>query len=1107
MNLQDFCELYSQHPGINKTISLLEKKQFRLYLEGLSSSASNVFWSSLYNKIKKPILLIINDAEKAAYAYNDIVKILGKEQVSFLPSAYKKAPKNLKTEPANEILRADSLNKFTSTKPFVVISCAGGITEKVASTAALNQQRIQLKDNTSISMDSIVEMLETFKFTCVDFVYEPGQYSTRGSILDVFSYSNELPYRIDFFGDQIESIRTFDIEKQLSIEPQQEITLLPDLSETESQNATSIWNVIPSSTIVIIDNLSRLIKSSNAIYQDTLDHEIKHTNNPSVLHKLIKGDDAQNLIEKFGIIEYGSKNTTNTTNTLLFHQESQPLFHKNFDIISENLTKYSDLGYKLYISSDSKKQTDRIAAIFKDKEDSILFEPILNTVHEGFIDHDLKLCCYTDHQIFDRFHKFSLRSDIARTGKAAMTLKELNQFQIGDYVVHIDHGIGKFGGLLRTSMNGKPQEVIKITFQNNDAIYVSIHNLHRISKYKGKDGTPPRIHKLGGTQWERTKEKTKAKVKDIARDLIMLYAKRKSQKGFQFTEDSYLQQELEASFIYEDTPDQSKSTASIKEDMQSEMPMDRLICGDVGFGKTELAIRAAFKAATDGKQVAILVPTTVLALQHFKTFCERLKDFPVRIEYLSRAKKAKEVKEITKDLSEGKIDILIGTHKIVGKSIKFADLGLLIIDEEQKFGVTIKEKLKALKTNVDTLTLTATPIPRTLQFSLMGARDLSILTTPPPNRYPIFTEITTFDDMLIKDAILHEMDRNGQVFFINNRVQNLSIIAERLQRLIPDVRIAIAHGQMPTKDLEETIIDFIDYEYDVLLATTVVESGIDIPNVNTIIINNANHFGLSALHQLRGRVGRSNRKAYCYLITPEMSLLSDDARRRLNAIETFSDLGSGFNIAMQDLDIRGAGNILGSEQSGFITDLGYETYQKILAEALKELRDDEFQDLFENHKHTSFMTECNIESDLELLFPAYYIENISERMSMYRELDHIKEENGLNAFKNRLIDRFGKLPQEAEDLLTIMKARWIAQKLGIERLVLKNNRIFAYSISNENNHYGGSQELGKIIAYIQQNHTSTKVSIKDDRCSFTIKNINSANDALKLLQNIDSISI
>jgi len=807
-------------------------------------------------------------------------------------------------------------------------------------------------------------------------------------------------------------------------------------------------------------------------------------------------------------MEWGDKSYFQAKITITFNTSPQPIFHKNFDLVSENLKNWLKEDYKIYILSDSSKQTDRIAAIFADRGDAITFQPVKNTLHEGFIDHDLSLLCYSDHQIFDRFHKYQLKTDKTRLGKVVMTLKELNQFQIGDYMVHVDHGVGTFGGLVRTNVNGKMQEMVKLIYKDDDIIFVSIHALHRISKYKGKEGEAPRINKLGSGAWERLKERTKTKVKDIARELIKLYAKRKAEQGFQYSPDSYLQHELEASFIYEDTPDQVKATADVKKDMESLLPMDRLVCGDVGFGKTEVAIRAAFKAVTDSKQVAILVPTTVLALQHYNTFKERLKEFPCTIEYLSRARTSKQSAEVLERLSNGQIDIVIGTHKLVSKSVKFQDLGLLIIDEEQKFGVTVKEKLKEMKINVDTLTMTATPIPRTLQFSLMGARDLSIINTPPPNRYPVQTEIHLFDEDVIREAIQIEMNRNGQVFFVNNRIQNIYVIENMIKRLVPGCRVAVGHGQMPANKLEEVIVDFIDYEYDVLVATTIIESGIDIPNVNTIIINNAQNFGLSDLHQLRGRVGRSNRKAYCYLIAPETSLLTPEAKRRLQAIETFAELGSGFNIAMQDLDIRGAGNMLGAEQSGFIADLGYETYQKILNEAVHELKDEEFADLYADERTEStasnvFVTDCQIDSDLEVLFSAVYIENVSERISLYRELDNIDNDAELLEFEKRLEDRFGKIPSEGLSLILVVRLRWLAMRLGIEKLVLKNETMTAFLVSNPQSPYYHSVPFGNLLRYMTTHPRKCQLRERNTRRSVVFSEVKTVEKAYEILNSIE----
>lgn len=1042
----------------------------------------------------------MDDEESAGYFYHDLAQLFGKERIAFFPTIYKNAHKRNTTDAANEILRTDTLNHLQSATPCIVVTYTDALMEKVVPPTTFESHRLNLEQGDTIDSETLTETLEKFGYEAVDFVYEPGQFSVRGSIVDIFSYTNELPYRIDFFGDDIESIRTFDIEKQLSIGEQTQITIVPNMQTTDGTQVT-LFEFMPSETLLLTNNFKSVRDRANQLYDDAL-IKANADNDASTLDiRLATGDILTDQAERFKTIEMGKPYFTGEN--IDFQTSPQPIFHKNFDLVSAQLSNYMTDGYTIYIASDSKKQTDRIAAIFDERGDRITFTPILKTVHEGFIDHDMRLCCFTDHQIFDRFHKFALRSDVARAGKVAMTLKELNQFKVGDYVVHIDHGVGIFGGLQTTLVNGKPQEVIKLIYKDNDIIFVSIHALHRISKYKSKEGEEPRINKLGTGAWERLKERTKSKVKDIARDLIKLYSQRAAQKGFAYSPDGYLQHELEASFLYEDTPDQQKATNDIKHDMESERPMDRLVCGDVGFGKTEVAIRAAFKAVTDGKQVAVLVPTTVLALQHYKTFSERLHDFPCKVEYLSRAKSAKQVKEIIGQLQNGQIDILVGTHKLVGKEVKFKDLGLLIIDEEQKFGVSTKERLKQLKINVDTLTLTATPIPRTLQFSLMGARDLSIINTPPPNRYPVMTEVTEWDDNVIREAIVCEIDRNGQVFFINNRIQNIYLLAEKLKKLVPDARIAVAHGQMPPADLEETVIDFINYDYDVLLATTVVESGIDMPNVNTIIVNKANMFGLSDLHQLRGRVGRSNRKAYCYLIAPPMKELTDDARRRLQAIETFSDLGSGFNIAMQDLDIRGAGNMLGAEQSGFIADLGYETYQKILNEAMQELRDEEFPDLLDDReKQRTYVSECQIECDLDVAFPADYIANVSERMTLYRELDNIDNEQALQAFEVRLIDRFGPIPSEAADLMRLLRLRWLAVQNGIERLALKNGRMTLYLITRDDSPYYKSEAFQRLINCISANPAHARLGERDGKRFASFFPVESVNEAWKIFEKL-----
>jgi len=1077
----------------------------------LSGSSSALVVASLFKANPHVHIIIRDDADDAAYYYNDLKQILSTEEVFFFPSSFKKAIKLSQLDAANDILRTEVLNRLANTSsPCLIVTYPESLMQKVVSAQTMKTRMLRMCVGENIGIDFVEEMLLEYGFEHVDFVYEPGQFSVRGSILDIFSYANELPYRCDFFGDEVESIRIFDIETQLSKEKITEIIIIPDLQSDTTSAHVSFFDFMAANTFFSFVNAGFVRERINLLYNEALvkANETEHTKKPTLSKTLITGDECIEKVQNFRIMEWCERNNFQTKTTIQFNTSIQPIFHKNFDLIAENLKQKQNEGYVLYMLSDSVKQTDRIAAIFTDRGDDIAFQPVKNTLHEGFIDHDLSILCYTDHQIFDRFHKYQLKTDKTRLGKVVMTLKELNQFQIGDYMVHVDHGVGTFGGLIRTNVNGKMQEMVKLVYKDDDIIFVSIHALHRISKYKGKEGEAPRINKLGSGTWERLKERTKSKVKDIARELIKLYAKRKAQHGFQFSPDSYLQQELEASFIYEDTPDQIKSTADVKKDMESLLPMDRLVCGDVGFGKTEVAIRAAFKAVTDSKQVAVLVPTTVLALQHYNTFKERLKDFPCTIEYLSRARSTKQTNEVMERMAKGEVDIVIGTHKLVGKSVKFKDLGLLIIDEEQKFGVTVKEKLKEMKVNVDTLTMTATPIPRTLQFSLMGARDLSIINTAPPNRYPIQTEIHLYDEDVIREAIQLEMNRNGQVFFVNNRIQNIYNIESMIRRLVPGCRVAVGHGQMPADKLEEIIVDFIDYEYDVLVATTIIESGIDIPNANTIIINSAHNFGLSDLHQLRGRVGRSNRKAFCYLLAPDLSLLTPEARRRLQALETFAELGSGFNIAMQDLDIRGAGNMLGAEQSGFIADLGYETYQKILNEAVHELKDEEFAELYaderaENTVSNVFVTDCQIDSDLEVLFSNEYIENVSERISLYRELDNILNEIELVEFEKRLEDRFGKIPSEGKSLLLVVRLRWVAMRLGIEKLVLKNERMTAFLVSNPQSPYYQSESFGKLLQFMTSHPRQCQLREQNMRRSVVFSEVKTVEKAFSILSEIN----
>ncbi len=1073
MELAEFYKRYNRHRQLQEFCQWGSATNLGApyALSGLNTSARALFLAAAYERLSKTFVVICDDEDKGIYLYNDLTKLTN--GVFYFPTSQKK-------DASNTILRTEVLDRLATQEKCFVVTSLESLVEKVPSRETLAQNTLTLATDECVEVDFVVETLLEYGFQQVDFVYTPGQFSLRGSIVDVFSFTSDYPYRIDFFGNTIDSIRTFDIEKQLSLDRVATITLVPDLQNESDATKVSVFNFFDSDeTLFFANNFQQLKSCAETLCDDENSAQ----------------DFAENL-SKFPLAEFRK-----TDDEPRFDIVPQPLFHKNFDLVAEKLSQLIVDGFQIFIASDATKQTDRIAAIFEEREDEITFTPIKNTLHEGFIDNDMRICCFTDHQIFDRFHKYNLKTDRVRNGKSALMLKELNQIQIGDYIVHIDHGIGRFGGLQKTEINGKEQEVIKLIYKNDDVIFVSIHGLHRISKYKGKEGETPAINKLGTGAWERMKERTKKKIKDIARDLIKLYAQRLTEKGFAFSPDSYLQQELEASFIYEDTPDQLKVTADVKQDMESEIPMDRLVCGDVGFGKTEIAIRAAFKAVCDSKQVAVLVPTTVLAFQHYKTFTERLKNFPCRIEYISRMRKPADVKKVIADTVAGKVDILIGTHRLIGKDVVFNDLGLLIIDEEQKFGVSVKEKLKQLKVNVDTLTLTATPIPRTLQFSLMGARDLSVITTPPPNRYPIATDIYTFDEAVIKHAIERELNRNGQVFFVHNRIQTIGRIKQQLQNLIPDLRIGVAHGQMPPEELEETILDFIDYEYDVLIATTVIESGVDIQNVNTIIINNAQSFGLTDLHQLRGRVGRGNRKAFCYLLSPPMKELTDDARRRLQAIENFSELGSGFNIAMQDLDIRGAGNMLGAEQSGFIADVGYETYQKILEEAVSELRDEEFSDL-QPEKPKDYVSDCFVESDLELLFPESYIENIAERMTLYRELDNATTEEQLDTFKRNLEDRFGALPQPSVDLLQMVRLRWLAKSLGFERLVLKREQMILYFVSNINSTYYKSETFGRVLRFIAENPHSCKLREQNNKRSMLIPAVKDVASAYNLLKKI-----
>jgi len=1100
LEIGNLRQLYQKHPQLNAGKLVLSETSDSLFLDGLTGSTVGLSLAHLFEETERDFVLIQDDAELAGYLYHDMVQLLGTDTVYYYPASFKRSLKYGRNDPGNTILRTEALSALRQKRKIVVVTYPDALLEKVVAVGELNEKTLDLHTGEQIDNAFVIELLLTFGFDRVDYVYEPGQFSVRGSLIDVYSWSHELPYRIDFFGDEVESIRTFEIENQLSKEQVTEIHIIPFTSE-ENEMAVPFTEYLHENSILAFSDFNYTCAKLKQLADDA-------TEIPK--EKLLNDIEFSLKSKAFQWIEFGRKAHSHKHSTLAFSTSPQDVFNKNFELVSQAFHRYTERGYQIFILSDSIKQIERLQAIFEDREEKINFTPIQKTLHEGFMDHELKIACFTDHQLFERYHKYNLRSEKARNGKLALSLKELVQFQFGDYVVHIDYGVGRFSGLFRTEVNGKMQEVIKIVYKDNDTIFVSIHNLHRISKYRGKEGEEPRINRLGSSSWATLKEKTKKKVKDIARDLIALYSKRKDEQGFCYSPDSFLQQELEASFAYEDTPDQTKATNDFKKDMESTRPMDRLICGDVGFGKTEVAIRAAFKAVTDNKQVAILVPTTVLALQHFKTFKKRLEEFPCKVDYLSRTRKAADVKDLLQELEEGKTNIVIGTHKLIGKNVKFKDLGLLIIDEEQKFGVSTKEKLRQMKVNVDTLTMTATPIPRTLQFSLMGARDLSIISTPPPYRYPIQTEVNSLNEELLKETIEYELGRSGQVFLINNRVQNLPEIEAMVHRAVPGVRSVTAHGQMEGEKLEKIIMDFMDYAYDVLICTTIIESGIDIPNANTIIINNAHQFGLSDLHQLRGRVGRSNRKAFCYLLAPPLNTLTPEARRRLQAIENFSELGSGFNISMQDLDIRGAGNMLGAEQSGFIADLGYETYQKILNEAVQELKDEEFSELYAGEEHAAdseglqtFVSDCSVESDLELLFPESYVPGSSERMTLYREMDNLESETDINAFETRLTDRFGPIPKVSSELIEVVRLRRIAKNLGMEKIALKNGQMFCYFVGNQQSIFYQSAAFDGIIRYAQNNMKNTKLREQNGKRSLVIKNIENIEKALvqlKLMQ-------
>ncbi len=1132
IQFSDLLPLYAAHPQVAALAHiLLEGKPALTHVDGLSASAAPVVFASLSRRKavpQRPMLFILNDEDEAAYFYHDLTQLLGDDSVLYYPSTYRRAVKYAQRDSANEILRTEVLERLAAEgsdgRLLYIVTHPAALSERVAPRKLVADKTLRIACGDSYDLTDLTKRLAELGFVRKDYVYEPGEYAVRGSILDIFSYASDYPFRIDFFGDEVDTIRTFEVQDQLSRERKDAVSIVPDTEQEAAQGGlVPFTDYLPPTTLLVVKDLAFVHDVIERTYsegfarqaqlaQDVPTSEMDEAAQTQQLRSdmlLITGETFLRGVASLQRVNIGRQPLGQAGAKLTFHTAAQPSFHKNFELARTQLSQLRADGYTLYILADSDKQTERLTDIFSEMGcGTDFFRPVTRTLHEGFSDADLKAALYTDHQIFDRFHKYNLKSDHARDAKMVLSLKELQQFQPGDYIVHMDHGVGRFAGLVRMpGSDGTMQEMIKITYRNDDAVYVSIHSLHKVSKYKGKDGEAPRITALGTGAWEKIKERTKKKIKDIARDLIKLYSQRKEEKGFAFSPDTFMQHELEAGFAYEDTPDQLKVTREVKADMESHRPMDRLVCGDVGFGKTEIAVRAALKAASDNKQVAVLVPTTVLALQHYKTFAKRLADFPVRVDYLTRARTAAQSKQIVRDLAEGKINILVGTHKLIGKSVKWHDLGLLIIDEEQKFGVAVKEKLRQLKVNVDTLTLSATPIPRTLQFSLMGARDLSVIQTPPPNRRPIQTEIHTFSHEIIAEAIGFEMSRNGQVYIVSNRISALESLAALVRRYVPDARVAVGHGQMPPDKLEEIITGFVNYDYDVLISTTIVENGIDVPNANTIIIDAAHHYGLSDLHQMRGRVGRSDRKAFCYLLAPPLAMLPDDARRRLQAIENFADLGSGIHIAMQDLDIRGAGNLLGSEQSGFIADLGYETYQKILAEAVTELKNDEFASLYADelkdaHKLTGdrFVDDCTIECDLHAYFPETYVPGATERMMLYRELDSLTSDTEIAAFRKRMEDRFGPLPPEGEELLRIVPLRVLARKAGAERLTLKNRRMTLSFVSNNASPFYQSDTFGRIIQYATTSYASCRLDERNGHRRMVVSDVTSVESALTVLR-------
>jgi transcription-repair coupling factor (superfamily II helicase) len=1116
LNVSNISSIFNSSAKIIQLAENITVPEKKVQIKGLVGSSLSFVIQALFEKSELPFLLLFNDKEEAAYYLNDLENLINDQDVLFYPSSYRRPYKIEETDNANILLRAEVLNRINSRKkPSIIVTYPEALFEKVVTRKELDKNTLKVAVADQISIDFINEVLFEYNFKRVDFVSEPGEFSVRGGIIDVFSFSNDNPYRIEFFGNEVDSIRTFDVETQLSLEKQKKISIIPNVENKFLQeNRESFLNYINSKTVLFVQETEMVLSQFDKLFDKAteafgkLSGDIKHAS-PEEL--FINQSSFVKKALDFSIVEIGLKSIFKSEKTIEFHTKPQPSFNKQFDLLLNDLNENHFNGIKNYLFCSNENQANRFHDIFESLDEENhqnirkQYKTIVFPLFQGFIDEENQLACYTDHQIFERYHKFSIKNGYSK--KQTITLKELTQLSVGDYVTHIDHGIGKFGGLQKIQVEGKMQEAIKLVYADNDIVYVSIHSLHKISKYNGKDGTPPKIYKLGSNAWKALKQKTKARVKHIAFNLIQLYAKRRLEKGFACAPDSYLQKELESSFIYEDTPDQITATQDVKNDMERDRPMDRLVCGDVGFGKTEVAIRAAFKAVDNGKQVAILVPTTILAYQHYRTFTERLKDMPVTVNYLNRFRTAKQKSETLKGLAEGKVDIIIGTHQLVSKDVKFKELGLLIIDEEQKFGVNVKDKLKTISATVDTLTLTATPIPRTLQFSLMAARDLSVITTPPPNRYPIESHVVGFNEELIRDAISYEIQRNGQVFFINNRIENIKEVAGMIQRLVPDARVGIGHGQLDGKKLEELMLAFMNGEFDVLVATTIIESGLDVPNANTIFINNANNFGLSDLHQMRGRVGRSNKKAFCYFITPPQSVMTEDARKRINALTQFSELGSGFNIAMKDLEIRGAGDLLGGEQSGFINEIGFETYQKIMNEAIEELKENEFKELYqeENDLETKeFVKDLQIDTDFELLFPDDYINSVNERLNLYNELGNVKDEEGLLAYEQKLIDRFGPLPKEAQALLNSIRIKWIATQLGIEKLIMKQGKMIGYFVGDQQSDYYQSSRFRKVLQFVQLHGNLCKMKEKETksglRLLLTFENVKSIRKALELME-------